>query len=175
MMRHLILICLISLISIFCYAGIEHELLLEQYNECTIRVTHDATPDSTTGTILFRSFKIEEGIHYPCDINENIASISLNKAFQHYSLRSDLKPVTSVMLGRLIRYPWARNFLNTNSITKVSHKEFNQIIFDSPIIQPFRNALQNSNYDITGVSCEKVLYNESDFAIDGLCWLVIEN
>jgi hypothetical protein len=174
MIRHLILICLFSLISNFCYAGIEHELLLEQYNECTIRVTHDATPDSTTGTILFRSFKIEEGIHYPCDINENIASISLNKAFQQYSLLSGLKPVTSIMIGRLIHYPWAKDYLKNNPISKTMHQEFNNTLLNAPIITPFKHGLVNHHYNIIGVSCEKILLNKQGHVTDAMCWLELE-
>jgi hypothetical protein len=173
-MRLLITSFFVFLISNFCYAGIEHELLLEQYNECMVRVTHDATPDSKTGAIIFRAYKIENGIHYPCEINENITSTSLNNAFQNYISLSDLKPVTSVMIGRLIRYLWARSFLEKNSISKVTHAEFNKVIFNSPIIEPFKNAVNNFNYSITNVSCEKILYDENNFAIDALCWLIIE-
>ena len=79
------------------------------------------------------------------------------------------------MLGRLIRHPWARRYLNKNTIPKLTHAEFNNVIFDSPIIEPFVKALQETDYNISNVSCEKILYNENDFAIDALCWLTIEN
>ncbi len=174
-MRYLIPCFLIILFPNFCYAGIKHELFLEQYNECTIRITHDATPDSKTGTIIFRSYKIENDVYYPCEINENITSTSLNNAFQYYVSRSDLKPFTSLMIGRLIRYPWARSFLANNPIPKVTHAEFNKIIFESSIIEPFKNAINEFNYNITDVSCEKILYNENNLAIDGLCWLIINS
>lgn len=174
-MRQIILSLLIILFYELCYAGIENELLLEQHNECTIRITHDATPDSETGTIIFRSYKIKDNVHYACEINENTVSISLNNAFQYYVSRSDLKPVTSVMIGRLIRYLWARSYLENNPVPKVTHAEFNKIIFDSSIIEPFKKGISEFNYNITNVSCEKILYDENNLAIDGLCWLIIDS
>lgn len=173
-MRYSILCFLIILTSNFCYAGIENELLLEQYDTCTVRITHDATPDSKTATLVYRTYKVIDDIHQPCDINQEVVYKSLKESFNHYLNNAELKPVTSIMLGRLTRYPWARSFFDKNPVAKTNHQEFNNIILSSSIIEPFKNAANDSNYSITGVSCEKILYNENNFAIDGLCWLIIE-
>lgn len=165
---------LLILFSHVCYAGIKNELLLKQYDECIIDISHSATPDSVTGTIIFKSYRIKEGIHYPCYTNEKNVSASLKKAIQYYSSRTDLKPITSIMIGRLIRYHWIKDYLENNPAPKSNHQEFNKIIFNSSIIEPFKNALDVHNYYLTDVSCEKILINDEGFSIDALCWLEIE-
>jgi hypothetical protein len=173
MIRYSISFFLTIFFSNFCYAGVEHELLVEKQNECTIRITHEATPDSETGSIIFKSYKIEDNIHSPCETSEASVSIFLNKAFQQYSSHSDLKPITSIMIGRLIRYSWAKDLLKQSPIPKISSQEFNKEILFSPIIKPFQKAIKEFNYRVTDVSCEKTLYSEKGFAIDALCWLVV--
>ena len=173
-MRNLFSYFLIIFFSTFCYAGIENDLLLEQYGNCNVRITHDATPDSETGTLIYRSYKIINSIHEPCEINQTIAYASFKKGFNNYLTKSELKPATSIMLGRLIRYSWASSFFDENLIQKTNHQKFNNIILNSPIIEPFKNAVNDFDYHITDVNCEKILYNEDNFAIDALCWLIIE-
>ncbi len=174
-MHHLTLSFLIFLIPNICFAGVEKELFLKQYDSCTVRITHDATPDSKTGVLIFRSYKVSNGLHQPCDIDQEIAFNSFKDGFKIYLSSPDLKPITSIFIGRLIRYPWARHVLKTNPISKTDHQGFNKIILGTSIITPFENAVNDFDYKITNVSCEKMLYDKYNFAIDGLCWLILDH
>jgi hypothetical protein len=139
------------LVSASTIAGIEIDLVKEDFGNCTVRVTLDATPDSKIGTLVFRSFKIVDGIQYPCEIDQKIVEHSLGLAVSRYLSRPDIKPVTSIFVGKIAAFPWVRNAWKiksqNGSYSPLSHQAFSQLVFKPWVSQPFSNALNNHGLD----------------------------
>jgi hypothetical protein len=173
-MKHLILLFLVFLPSQL-NAGIEIELAVNKVRDCTLRVTHDAVPSWDTGAIIIKVFKIRNGVHVHCEVQEEEIYNVLNEALSTFNKSTHLKPVNSIMIGRLINFPWMVEYLKEASKTpphkELSYREAEELVFHSPISEPFRNAAIENGFKPKGASCEKVMYFENGAVKDGLCFL----
>ena len=175
-MQRLTLFFLLCLVNMPALAGIDTDLYRQSHNGCTIEIQHSATTDFDFATLLFRAHKKVEGIYQRCAISELDAKQSLEKAFALY-LQKDLKPVTSIFIGRLENYAWAVEYLEKNPITyagKVDYRDFNQRIAQSSIFQVFDAALKIHGFRVKGASCEKILMDKQDHSTDATCWILIK-
>ena len=159
-------------------AGVETPLLLEIQGECTVRVVHDAIPDSSTGTLLFRSFRLIEGLSNPCDLTASQVAASLGRGIAAYLAQDNLKPATSLFVGRISRYPWVRSAWQQASLTgsyeKLGIDDFNALVGAGNIARPFTDALRVNGLEPGGASCEKLQFFGNGAPMDGLCWFLIE-
>ncbi len=160
-------------------AGIEAELFLKQYEACTVRIYHDATPDATSGVLVIRPYLEKDGVHERCEsLDKKHITQSLTQALQAYKKRDDLKPVTSLMLGRLVNYPWIKTTLAAQagvpSVKKLSRRQFNAFVLKDEMMTPFKQALELQGFRLTGASCEKLIFYDNGAPQDAMCWLVIE-
>ncbi len=166
------------LVSTNATAGIENILVEEQYGDCTVRVTHDATPDSDTGTLVFRSYTVVESVHYPCEVDQKQAEHGLGLAISRYISRKDLKPVTSIFVGKIASFPWVRSAWDikkkTGTYSPLSHREFSQLVFKPVLSRPFASALNVNGLAISGASCEKLQFHANGAPMNALCWFKID-
>ena len=130
---HKVLVLIVGLlISVSATAGIEIVLVKEGYGDCTVLVTHDATPDSDIGTLVFLSYTVVDGIHYPCEVDQGQVEQSLGLAVSRYISRADLKPVTSIFVGKIAAFPWVRKAWGiksqSGSYSPLPHHEFSQLV-----------------------------------------------
>ena len=176
-MRIALLILFGLLFSNKAMAGVEFVLVKDVYGDCIVRITHDATPDADEGTLVFRSYIVEGGIHAPCDVDPDQVEQSLRLALSRYLARADLKPVTSIFVGKIAGFPWVRNIWamesHSGSFEPLSHREFNQRVMASDIYFPFKRALHGTGLKITESSCEKLQFHANGAPMDALCWFVI--
>ena len=160
-------------------AGVETPLLLETQGDCTVSVVHDATPDSITGTLMFRSFLLLDGLSHPCDLSRTQVSASLGRGIAAYRAQVELIPVTSIFVGRVSRYPWVRSAWqeqgSTGSFEKLGFDAFNALVGSASIAQPFTDALRVNGLKSGGASCEKLMFHDNGAPLDGLCWILIES
>ena len=186
-MQKVVILIIGLLISAGSVAGIENVLVKEKYGECTVRVTHDActvrvthdaTPDSKIGTLVFRSYAVVDNIHYPCEVDQAQVEHSLGLAVSRYLNRSDLKPVTSIFVGKIASFPWVRNawdiISQSGTYPRLSHQEFNKQLFKSDLSQPFVRAVKNYGLSLSGASCEKLQFHDNGAPMDALCWFEID-
>lgn len=179
MMSKSTLLIILMLLSYNAHAGIETILLDKSHGDCIIRITHDAIPTSKTGSIVFRSYKLLNGVHEPCPPQKNDISTSLDSAFEVYR-QKQLKPATSIFIGRLIHYPWVVDYLATQGpvLDKTTGQDrtglFNNSAFLDEVLMPFQTATAKHHYKIDKTECEKILVNHQGIITDALCWLVIE-
>ena len=175
---HKVLILIIGLlVSANVTAGIEVDLVKEEYGDCTVRVTHDATPDSGIGTLVFRSYTEVDGIHYPCEVDQGQVEQSLGLAVSRYISRADLKPVTSIFVGKIAAFPWVRKAWDvksqSGSYAPLTHLEFSHLVFTLTVSQPFANALSAHGLALSGASCEKLQFHANGSPMNALCWFEI--
>ena len=175
---HKALVLVISLlVPASVTAGIEIVLVDKEYGDCTVRVTHDATPDSDIGTLVFRAFTVVDSIHYPCEVDQEQVEHSLGLAVSRYISRADLKPVTSIFVGKIAAYPWVRNIWDiksqSGSYSPLSHREFSQLVFTPAVSGPFASALSAHGLGLSGASCEKLQFHANGAPMNALCWFVI--
>jgi hypothetical protein len=160
-------------------AGIEVVLLEQQYENCTIRVTHDATPSSTIGTLVFRSYILVNRIQHYCFVEADQVEHSLGEAVARYRSNTGLKPVTSILVGRIGRFPWVKAAWEIDgaqgSFTRLSHRQFNERVNRQDISGPFGHALRENGLSLGGASCEKLQFFENGAPMDALCWFEIES
>ena len=165
-------------LPVICFAGIETVLIEEQQGECTLRVTHDATPSSEIGTIVFRSFTVKDGLHFHCEPTKTQVIESLGKGIAIYLSDENLKPVTSIMVGRISRFPWVnlawQAKARSGTYAKMSSTEFNAFVASKDISQPFEKALSDNGLEFDGASCEKIQFYENGYPMDALCWFKIK-
>ncbi len=158
-------------------AGIEIVLVKEKYGDCTVRVTHDATPDSNIGTLIYRAYTVVDGIHYPCEVDQEQVEQSMGLAVSRYLSRTDLKPVTSIFVGKIAAFPWVRNAWDiksqSGSYSPLSHREFSQLVFTAAVSEPFASALSDHGLALSGASCEKLQFHSNGAPMNALCWFVI--
>jgi len=175
---HRVFVLIIGLfLSTNVKAGIEIVLVKEEYGDCIVRVVHDATPDSDIGTLVFRAYTVVEGIHYPCEVDQKQVEDSLGLAISRYLSQTDLKPVTSIFVGKIAAFPWVRNAWDiksqSGSYSPLSHREFSQLVFTSTISLPFTNALHEHGLSLNGASCEKLQFHTNGAPMNALCWFEI--
>jgi len=177
-MRSIFVLVIALFLPTICFAGIETILIEEQQGNCTVRVAHDATPSSETGTIDFRSFRIIDGVHYPCEPTRSQVTDSLSKGIAKYISHGNLKPATSILVGNISGYPWVKSKWHANSQSgtyeKMSRSEFNALVSSKIISQPFEIALVINGLEFNGASCEKIQFYENGYPMDALCWLKIK-
>ena len=177
-MRKYLILDLVLALPAICFAGIETVLIEEQQGRCTLRVTHDATPSSEIGTILFRSFTVIDGMHFPCEPTKTQVIESLGKGIAIYISHDNLKPATSIMVGRISRFPWVNSAwqakARSGTYEKMSSTEFNAFVGSNDISQPFEIALNHNGLELDGVSCEKIQFYENGYPMDALCWFKIK-
>ena len=179
MMRSILIAALALIWPLSSTAGIETELFLKQYDACTVRVQHDATPSSKTGVIVIRVFTEQDGVQARClSLDKKHITQSLGTALARYKKRADLKPVTSLMLGRLVNYPWIRTSLEAKAgaapVKKLSREQFHAFVLKTERAAPFREALEEQGFRVTGANCEKLMFYRNGAPQDAMCWLVIE-
>lgn len=178
-------VLMLFVISQPAVAGVTHLLYEEHAGQCRNTVSHDAVAGQP-GVIILRPVGSGET---PCVINKSQVKSLMEKGLQQYRGRKDLAPVTSVFLGgRLIAYPWLSRYVmedaRKNTLWNVDHGKpvsvssneyLNRSLFGAQVLAPFAEALQRYDYEITGVSCEKVLVNKNKLPFDGMCWLMIKS
>lgn len=178
MRSNLVLVSALILPAI-CFAGIETVLIEEQQGNCTVRVVHDATPSSEIGTILFRSFTVNDGLHYPCELTKSQVTDSLNKGIAKYISLENMKPATSIMVGKISGFPWVKSDWHakgrSGTYEKMSRAEFNALVSSQSIAQPFVIAINYNGLEFDGASCEKIQFYANGFPMDALCWFKIKN
>ncbi len=166
------------LVSTSNTAGIEIVLVKEKYGDCTVRVTHDATPDSDIGTLVFRSYTVVDNIHYPCEVDQEQVEHSLSLAVSRYLSRVDLKPVTSIFVGKIASFPWVRNAWDIKSQSgthsSLSHRQFSQMVFTAAVSEPFARALGSHGFALSDASCEKLQFHPNGAPMNALCWFEID-
>ena len=176
-LRKLTILVLLGGFSPVSSAGVETPLLLETQGECQVRVVHDATPDSTTGTLVLRAFQLIDGLAYACDVGPAQAAASLGRGVAAYLAQGDLKPATSVFVGRIGRYPWVREAWRLESGTdfrsRLDTDAFNALVGSEEIARPFTEALRMHGLEPGGASCEKLMFHDNGAPMDGLCWILI--
>ena len=177
-MRNSFIIALALMLPPVCFGGIETLLIEEQQGNCTIRISHDATPSSDIGTILFRSFTLVDGLQYPCHPAARQVTESLDKGIAEYRSRQNLKPATSIMVGRISRFPWVTAMWQarseSGSYRKLSISDFNALIGARDISGPFVTALSRNGLELESASCEKLQFYDNGYPMDALCWLTIK-
>jgi len=177
-MRNKLTLALVFVLPAICFAGIETVLNEEQQDSCTIRVSHDATPSSEIGTILFRSFTVLDGLHFPCELTKSQVTESLAKGIAKYISHQNLKPATSIMVGRISRYPWVniawQAKAKSGTYDKMTRTEFNTFVGSKDISQPFEIALTQNGLELDGASCEKIQFYQNGYPMDALCWFKIK-
>jgi len=177
-MQNNFILALVLAFPTICCAGIETVLVEEQQGICTIRVTHDATPSSETGTIIFRSFSVLDGLHIPCEPTKSQVIESLAKGIAIYLSHEDLKPATSIMVGRISRFPWVNSAwqakASSGTYKKMSSIEFNALVGSKNVSQPFEIALNKNGLEFAKASCEKIQFYEGGYPMDALCWFEIK-
>ncbi len=160
------------------YAGIETLLIGEQQGNCTIRVTHDATPSSMFGTLVFRSFVVIDSVHHPCAATKSHVRETLSKGIAQYIAYNNLKPITSIMVGKISHFPWIKSdWLNksqSGSYEKMSRSDFNALVSSEAISEPFKTALNKNGLEFDGASCEKMQFYDNGHPMDALCWFKIK-
>ena len=173
-----IFLLLALFVPVVCFGGIETILVQERQGDCTARVLHDATPTSKIGTIDFRSYKVIDGLHHPCGLTKSQVKESLGRGLAKYVSDKNLKPATSIMVGRISRYPWVQSAWQarsqTGSYKKLSIAEFNALVSSRPISEPFAEALQSNGLEFGGASCEKIQFYSNGWPMDALCWFKIK-
>lgn len=176
-MHKLLVLTIGLLVSASVTAGIEVVLVKEVYGDCTIRVTHSATPDSDIGTLVFRSYTVVDGLHHPCEADQEQVEHSLSLAVSRYLSRTDLKPVTSIFVGKIAAFPWVRMAWNTKSQSgthsPLSHRDMNQLVFMPTVSKPFASALADHGLGLRGASCEKLQFHDNGAPMNALCWFEI--
>ena len=158
-------------------SGIEVVLVKEKFGDCIVRIMHDATPDSDIGTLVFRSYRLADNIHYPCEVDRQQVEQSLRLAVSLYLSEGDLKPVTSIFVGKIAAFPWVRKAWDIESQSgmhePLSHRAFSQLVFKSAISQPFTDALNHHGLALSGASCEKLQFHSNGAPMNALCWFEI--
>ncbi len=166
----ILLLCL----PLCALAGISTTLLDQDIRACRITIEHDHVEQSEWATVLFRHSQNEAAA--ACTLLEKDLSKSLERAFG-VLLRSDLKPVSSIFIRRLDRYPWIVHWLTEQAESHNGPGEkpgqVTDWLFNSPVFEAYNNAIQPHGYHINSVSCEKLRFDENAALIDALCWLNI--
>ncbi len=177
-MRNILVLVPALIFPVVCFAGIETLLVDEQQGRCTVRIVHDATPSSQIGTILFRSFVAIDGLHYPCELAKSQVTDSLIKGVAKYISHENLKPATSIMVGKIGSFPWVKSDWHakgrSGTYEKMSRREFNALVGSEAISQPFEIALNLNGLKFGGASCEKIQFYENGYPMDALCWFKIK-
>jgi len=178
-MRKILVIIPALIFSAACFAGIETVLVEEKQGNCTVRVIHDATPSSETGTILFRSFIVVDGLHHPCNPTKSQVTRSLSRGFAIYISHGNLKPATSIMVGKISNFPWVKSDWHAKSQSgtykKMSRSELNALVSSKAISEPFEIALNLNGLEFDGASCEKIQFYDNGYPMDALCWYKIKS
>lgn len=165
-------------------AGVSELLYKENYGACSITAWHDAVPGEK-GVIVFKP----DNNTAVCKLSKTQVTNILKNAFEKYQFRKDLSEITSIYLsGRLISYPWLNDYLTNSSKnnsrwnqtigkpTESSINEYaNSLLYSQRLLEPFLLALQQYQYDVTGISCEKVLINKENLPYDAMCWVIIKS
>jgi hypothetical protein len=55
------------------------------------------------------------------------------------------------------------------------NKYVSALLYSKELLEPFSLAVNKNSYEITGVSCEKILINKEKLPYDGICWVSIRN
>jgi hypothetical protein len=178
-MRNILVLVPVLIFPTICFAGFETVLVEEQQGNCTIRVVHDAVPSFENGPILFRSFEVIDGVHYPCAPTRFQVTSILGKAIAKYISHENLKPATSIMVGKISSFPWVKSDWQTKgqsgTYEKMSITEFNALVSSKAISQPFEIALNINGLEFDGASCEKIQFYENGYPMDALCWFKIKS
>lgn len=167
------------------FAGVTNVLYETVGGHCKVTVSHDAVV-SQPGVLIIRPLSNGED---SCSINEKQVVETLNLALEKFRARADLVPIASVFLGgRLIAYPWLSQYVIRdaqknkkwnagmgNPVGMTSNAYLNQVLFTGQALKPFASVLKQFHYEITGVSCEKVLINEDGLPYDAMCWLQVRS
>lgn len=176
-MRNFLVLVTILTFSASSFAGIESVLVKEQHGKCTVRIVHDSTPSSQIGTIVFRSFKIIDGLHHTCDLTKDQVIDSLARGIAKYLSHEDLKPVSSIFVGRISRFPWINSSWQSKGQSgkyeRMSNRDFNALVSSKDISQPFETALNRNGLKFGGASCEKIQFYKNGAPMDALCWFGI--
>ncbi|ARU55378.1 hypothetical protein OLMES_1299 [Oleiphilus messinensis] len=169
---------LLILLSTNAQAGIETLISKAQVAGCTITLTHDATPDAEWGTLIYRVYRVEAGVHVPCSLSVEDIRLSLAQALERYAGVSGLKPVESLFIGRLERYSWVAEAFASMPEEDLraasTFAGFNAWIGTTAVVRPFIEVLTAQAFAVKGVSCEKVLRLPDGRPVDALCWILLE-
>lgn len=160
-------------------AGITTLLEKNSTGSCRVEISHDATPISSTGVIIIRSYQHQSSVLTPCPATKQQLGQSLAAALKTHADKG-LKPIRSVQLGRIYRYDWIKSYLDEQPpVYGMSHRQRHDMLFNTPyflqdVLEPVQKALIEFKLDIKSSRCEKLLIDKAGKVTDALCWLNIE-
>ncbi len=128
--------------------------------------------------LVFRSFTLKDGLHSPCEPTRTQVIDSLGKGIAIYLSDENLKPATSIMVGRISRFSWVNSAwqakAKSGTYEKMSNTEFNAFVSSIDVSQPFEAVLNKNGLEFDGASCEKVQFYSNGYPMDALCWFKIK-
>ncbi|MEM7294818.1 MAG: hypothetical protein AAF420_15670, partial [Pseudomonadota bacterium] len=153
-------VCLLVLFaaSTQSIAGVETTLYVKEYETCLLRIAHDAAIDSDIGTLTVRVLGVGDATPKECPMDPQQLESGIDHALGKLHDRQDLVAVSSVFVGRLVRYPWAVAELAKNSFA-LDRDALHALVVDSTISQPFIAGFARHDKKIVGAECEKILRN----------------
>lgn len=177
MIRRLLIVAILF-VSPNCFSGVESQLLSTELNGCKIDISHSAAPGASSGTVLFSSYKVIDGIHWACEITKNAVTQSLKEGISILNTSDNLVPVSSIRIGHIRHYKWALESFKEQSTKEkrdhISNREFGFLVASEVFSAPFSSALKANGFNLKGADCEKVSFYSNGAPEDGFCWLIIE-
>jgi hypothetical protein len=177
-MHRKVVLTLLLAISSKCYSGVETLLFESELQGCKIEVSHSAAIGATTGTILFSTYKIIDGIHWACEVTKEAVTNTLTKGLSVFNSVSSLVPVSSIRIGHIQHYKWAKELLHKQSQEEqrapTGYQEFNQLVASNEVSLPFKLAINSNGFKLKKADCEKRFYYKNGATEDAFCWLIIK-
>jgi hypothetical protein len=178
MIRYIAITILFSY-SAHSFGGVVTELYTATVEKCVKEVSHSAAVGSTTGTILFSSFEIIDGVQWACEASANTVAKVLSKGLSEYKNKKNLVPITSVRIGHLQYYKWIKIIMEEKSKSgqyeRLNFEEFNKFVRSESISAPFGKALEENGFNLENAECEKRIYFDNGAPRDAFCWLSIKS
>lgn len=179
---HKVLITSLLLISQNVFAGVTHLLYEETFSECYATASHDAVPGGE-GVLVIRAATND---HEFCTVDQQHLLQVLERGLIKLKEESELSAITSIFLGRIHAYPWMSHYiLESSEVNKLwdtksgrpvkgsANQYINTLLGSTIITTPFSRILTPAGYNLTGISCEKVLLNDENLPYDALCWITV--
>ena len=159
------------------HGGVQTVLLERAYQECMVRVIHDAAASAGSATLVYRVYRSVAGLHQPCELDRDSSEQSLRHALIEYRARPWLPPIASIMIGRMNRYRWVREqwaaASKDDQHQAPSDPQVNARVGSPAVSGPFARALRSTGFVLDSASCEKVLRYQNGALRDAMCWLHI--
>jgi|GEM_PF-1371908 len=156
------------------WAG-EMQLIKQQLSGCEFSLVHHQTEGFESATLVFRATQLETGIVNACSVSPEDAERSLIEGLQQLNQFNGLKPVSSLFIGRLVRYPWMVEHLAKRTEPLKRSNGFGEFILTPEMTGPFTRALRLAGFDVVAAQCEKRMFDSKGRLIDALCWIEVKS